>query len=203
MPFHVKMFNHASTQTVKSVQNDFSVQQILQPNDQECNGRIEISSEESKKDSTRKNQVNDPISRRMDPKSEKDIKLLFFELKIWRKQKFEQIEQMRDVTVEERVQLRSDVLLKEIFLLRKIEDMRKGIRIARNQIELESKLDKIVNPRYCTLSNGEKIEVISSSRERSSDLVRMHQNYVSFDQTGELFIFIFIESCFFRIDSVF
>lgn len=170
------MLNNISTQTIKSIQNDYNNKELADFfNDKNPRERAII--EDSK---------NDPIARRMDPKTQQDIKLLSSELKMWQKNQFEEIEQMRDISVEERIKLRSDVLSKETFLLRKIESMRQGIRFTNEQSDLDEKLNELSKPHRWILSNGEEIEVMTSSRKHCCDLVRMYQEYSNdFDQSGK------------------
>ncbi len=187
------MLSNIATQTTKSIQDNCTTNEKDQPLHLRETGNIEVTSTNSYTTNTtlidEEEQSNvDPITRRMDPKCENDIKLLYSELNLWRTQQFEEIEQMRDITVEDRIHLRSKVLSKETFLLRKISTMGKGIRLTNEKSLLESKLDKIANPIRWTLSNGEKIEVIKASREHSCELVRMYQKYsCESDQNGKLY----------------
>ena len=170
------MFNNVSTQTIKSIQNDCSIKELTK-----------FSSDKNHRQRTViKDLNNDPIGRRMEPKTQEDIKLLRSELKMWQRHQFEEIEQMRDISVEERIQLRSEVLSKETFLLRKIESMRNGIKFTNEQSDLEEKLNELSKPQRWILSNGEEVEVLTSSRKHCCDLVRMYQDYSNdYDQSGK------------------
>ncbi len=186
------MFTDASAQTVKSIQDNFHKNVITTQCHEEKNFLQEpFVSTKLKQISIQNDPDNDDIARRMNPRSEKDIKLLYSELKLWRTHQFEQIEQMHGISVEERIKLRSNALLKETFLLRKIEELGKVIRSETDQMELESKLDKCTNPSQWSLSNGEVIEVVSACKERSSELAILYQKYSNNKtaHTGKLYIF--------------
>ena len=182
------MFCNASTQTTKSIRDNrcnnlntkcHPVQRtgIIQSTFTQYASNNLINKEEMK---------DDPIIRRMNPSCENDIKLLYSELKIWRRQQFEDIEQKRDISLEETIQLRSNVLAKETFLLRKINRLSKNVKFREKQNVLESKLDKIANPCYWILSNGDEIEVVTSSRSHFSEIVQMYQKYSrGIEQTGK------------------
>lgn len=121
------------------------------------------------------NQDPDPIQRRLNPKCKEDVKLLFSELNIWRKQNLDEIEQKRDISVEKRIELRGKILAKETFLLRKINKINNRLTVTDQKMKIDEILNQITIPKYWELSSGERIEVQTKEKEHSTELIKIYQ----------------------------
>ena len=124
----------------------------------------------------------DPIQRRLHPTCKEDIKLLFSELKIWRKQKLDEIEQKRDISSEARIELRSDILSKETFLLRKISEIHHSLNSSEEKKRIDEILSQVTNPMEWEISTGEKILVQTQDMKDSSDLIQIYRLLNNLDE---------------------
>ena len=181
-------FCTASTQTATSIRNksDTDYKSKINSNDTSKNVNIQ-NGEEGMVVSMEPNLDPDPIQRRLNPKCKEDIKLLFSELNLWRKQKLDEIEQKRDISVEKRIELRGRILTKETFLLRKINDINNRLTVTEQKKKIDKILEQIKIPKYWELSSGEKIEVQTKKMEHSAELIQIYQklDYSGEDLTGE------------------
>ena len=143
------------------------------------------SNDDDDDDDSQSNQY-DPVERRLNPKCKEDLQLLFTELNIWRDQKLDEIEQKRDISVEERIKLRSLVLSKEIYLLRKLSKIHHSLTAKEQKKKIDDILLEVIRPKKWESSNGDTIEVYSQDI-KSSQLIQIYQRLdaSNLDQTGK------------------
>lgn len=156
-----------------------------------CHNHHEEDSIDSDDDDDSQSNQYDPVERRLNPKCKEDLQLLFTELDLWRNQKLDEIEQKREISVEERIKLRSLVLSKETFLLRKLSKINHSLTAKEQKKKIDDILLEVIRPKKWEISNGETIEVHNTQDIMTSQLIQLYQRLdTSLDQTGKEIQFI-------------
>uniref|UniRef100_A0A7S3YKJ3 IQ motif and ubiquitin-like domain-containing protein n=1 Tax=Lotharella globosa TaxID=91324 RepID=A0A7S3YKJ3_9EUKA len=120
-----------------------------------------------------KEEEEDRIRRRLNPRTKSDFTALYSELREWRHNQEKAIRGL-NASEEEQSQLMKELLAKEVKLMQTIDKLRQRANSANKQEAIKARLELMASPKEWLTDQGDYIEVVTPYTTRASELVQLY-----------------------------